>query len=142
MKQIIGALFALALTGCACVTVSDAQRAEIDALHSKGISWSKNPPPGFKPVVKMGPAVCWAILPGAGQIFIADKIGDAHQEGRISELRSDCNDLNGDGVVMLAVSWFPLIYDVTHPFGTGGVIQDVNRVNNLALLEFMKSQKR
>ena len=39
---------------------------------------------------------------------------------------------------MLATSWFPYVYIFTLPVGlASGTIVDVNRVNNLALLEWM-----
>lgn len=68
------------LAGCACTDVSEFQRKQIGDLQEQGISWAKNPPAGYQPVVKMGPAICWGILPGSAQIFIADKIGGAHIE--------------------------------------------------------------
>lgn len=141
MRKVVGIISSLVLAGCACIDISEAQRRQIEELHEQGISWAKNPPVGYQPVVRMGPAICWGILPGAAQIFIADKIGDAYAEGRIQEFAEDRVELNTSGTMMLLFSWFPLVYDGTMPFGIGGVIHDVNRMNNLALLEYMQNHR-
>lgn len=46
------------------------------------------------------------------------------------------------GTLMLAISWIPYIYAATCPVGcASGVVVDVNRVNNLALLEWLDRQE-
>ncbi|MBR4354589.1 MAG: hypothetical protein IKP97_04745 [Kiritimatiellae bacterium] len=132
MKKCILMVAMLAgMAGCNSVRVYEKERAQLDRLHEQGVSWAGNPPPGYKPAVKMTPAIFWSILPGAGQMFIANKMGDAAIENH----DYDRAELNGSGVLLLSVSWFPYIYSVTMPFGMAGAIMDVNRANNLKLVQ-------
>ena len=133
MKKLMIVTMAAALCGCAHVVVSDVERARIADLHTQGVSWSQNPPTGYEPIVKMGPAVCWGLLPGAAQYFIAHKMDDA---GITNQKKAQAK-LRKDGGRMLLVSWLPWVYDGTMPFGIGGAIQDVNRINNLLLLKYI-----
>ena len=77
MKKILIAMGLVALVGCQTVTVSESTDAEIRRMRASGVSWAENPPEGYTPAVKMGPAICWAILPGAGQLFMAHKAAQA-----------------------------------------------------------------
>ena len=138
---IVGVCMCLAFAGCECVNVGSQDRIEVDALHRQGISWSGECEAGrLKPVVSMGPAIGWSFLPGAGQVFMAHKIDVARAEGRLNDPRAPgwAASMRSEGIPMLAVSWFPYIYDFTHPFGMAAVIVDVNRLNNAALREAMK----
>lgn len=129
------------LSGCACVTITPEEAARIDALHARGITWSQEWKAGrFTPPVNMTAAVWWSVLPGAGQHFMAHKMGDA---GLDAEHADDCLRLRTSGTLMLATSWFPYVYVFTLPCGlAAGTVQDVNRINNLALLRYMDAQKR
>lgn len=133
-------MLGLALSRCMCVAVSTRERAEIEALHARGISWSGEWKAGrFEPPVKMGPAVGWSFLPGASQVFMAHKMEvnnlvDAQRGASYIRLESK-------GILMLATSWFPYVYAFSFPFGLAtGTVIDVNRINNLALLREMKER--
>ena len=129
-----------ALAGCACVNVTAEERERIDELHEKDISWSGEKSEGrFEPPVNMVAAVAWSLLPGAGQHFIAHKMADYGYSDADVCLRGG-QQLRSTGTLMIGVSWFPLVYCVTFPFGLSGVVTDVNRVNNLALLEWIEGQ--
>jgi hypothetical protein len=124
--------------GCECMKPSDVDHEEIDALNAKGIAWSIEEKNGnFSPVICMGATVGWSFLPGAAQVFMAHKIEDAIDEGRLQDPRAPgwAMALRAKGVPMLIFSWIPYVYDFTHPFGTAAAIVDVNRINNVALRE-------
>lgn len=128
------------LAGCACVNITAEERERIDELHAKDISWSGEKSEGrFSPPVNMVAAVAWSLLPGAGQHFIAHKMADYGYSDADVCLRGG-QQLRSTGTLMIGVSWFPLAYCVTFPFGLSGVVADVNRVNNLALLEWVEGQ--
>ena len=126
------------LAGCQCINVTHAERSQIDQLHSEGISWAGNPPAGYSPAVNMTAAIFWGILPGAGQMFAAHKMDDAG----IIEHDFDKTSLNGSGFAMLALSWIPYVYEFTLPCGIGGVVVDVNRVNNIHLLQYIDRKNK
>lgn len=134
LKSLLSAGMALALAGCACVDVSNDERRRIEGMRRSGKTWSRCAEKGtFTPPVNMTAAVCWGLLPGAGQHFIAHKVEDAGLwHGRDS---ADLIELRSSGTLMLATSWFPYVYLFTLPCGIEGIIVDVNRVNNLALLK-------
>ena len=119
--------------------VTPEERRRIDDLHRQGVSWSGERDAGrFTPPVNMTAAVCWSLLPGAGQHFIAHKMGDDGTDTFGACRRRDRAQLRISGTCMLATSWFPYVYIFTLPVGlASGTIVDVNRVNNLALLEWM-----
>ncbi len=140
LKQVASALLFVTISGCACVDLTQSERMSISAMRGKGIAWSRERNKGtFVPPITMGSAVGWGILPGAGQIFIADKIKDAGLEDRFNGSRTR---LQSSGAVMLLFSWIPYVYDFTLPFGIGGIIQDVNRINNYALLKHLEAQEQ
>lgn len=120
--------------GCICVNVSDEERAKIATLRQEGITWrGETEKETFQPVVKMAPAVIWSLLPGAGQHFVAHKMLDAgFYDGEFSSGRLK---LQAEGTLMIGVSWLPFVYPFTLTAGIAGTVTDVNRVNNLALLE-------
>ena len=120
--------------GCICVNVSDEEREKIAALRQEGITWrGETEKETFQPVVKMTPAVLWSLLPGAGQHFVAHKMLDAgFYDGEFSSGRLK---LQAEGTLMIGVSWLPFVYPFTLTAGIAGTVTDVNRVNNLALLE-------
>ena len=129
----------LAVAGCSCVDVMPKERARIDQLHAEGISWSRERDAGrFTPPINMTAAVWWSLLPGAGQHFIAHKMKVYGYE-RFGEVRwRDRRQVRASGTLMLGTSWFPYVYVFTLPIGlASGVVVDVNRVNNLALLEWL-----
>lgn len=132
---------AVTLVGCACVSVSSDERARINKLHERGISWSRERNAGrFQPPVDMTAAVFWSLLPGAGQHFIAHKMGESGFACLDSRDYDRCQ-LRVKGTLMLATSWFPDVYLFTLPCGIlSGTIVDVNRINNLALLEWLERQ--
>lgn len=125
----------LAVAGCQTIYVNESERAKLDELHRQGISWAGNPPDGYTPAVKMTPAIFWSILPGAGQMFIANKMGDSE----IQNHWQDRENLNVKGFAMVAFSWHPYVYFFTLPCGIGGVVVDVNRANNLKLIQYCES---
>ena len=50
----------------------------------------------------------------------------------------DRRQLRTSGTWMLALSWIPYVYPLTLSLGlASGVVVDVNRVNNLALLQWL-----
>ena len=135
------AIIGLTLTGCKCVKIADVDYTETEILNSQGIAWSKERDKGnFDPVVSMGAAVWYALLPGAGQLFMAHKIDCAIADGRLTDQRAGlwASAMRRKAIPMLIFSWFPWVYDFTHPFGTAAVIVDVNRINNIALREALK----
>ena len=138
MKAIAILPLVMILSGCMCVAVSTQERAEIEALHARGISWSGEWKAGrFEPPVKMGPAVGWSFLPGASQVFMAHKM----EVNNIVEVQRGASyiRLESKGMLMLGTSWLPYVYAFTFPFGLAtGTVIDVNRINNLALLRQMK----
>lgn len=130
---------AVAVAGCSCVDVTSKERMRINQLHAEGISWRGERDAGrFTPPVNMAAAVWWSLLPGAGQHFIAHKMDD-YGAGQFGDARwQDRRQLRTSGTWMLATSWIPYVYIFTLPFGlASGVVVDVNRVNNLALLELL-----
>lgn len=129
------------LTGCSCVDVRSSEIVRINELHSKGISWKDERDAGrFKPPVDMTAAVFWSLLPGAGQHFMAHKMSTSGVL-RLKDATADKAQLRGTGTLMLATSWFPYVYMFTLPFGlASGTVVDVNRINNLALLEHFEKQ--
>ncbi len=131
-KQLVLLLAAFVFVGCQTIYVTEEERAQLEELHQSGITWAGNPPQGYEPAVKMTPAIFWGLLPGAGQIFIADKMGDAKIKNHVG----DQSRLAGKGVMMLAFSWIPWVYEFTMPIGIGGAIVDVNRANNLKLIQY------
>lgn len=133
-----GACASLLSAGCVCVEVSDGNRMKIDELKQEGVTWhGEMEKESFQPVVKMAPAVCWSFLPGAGQHFVAHKMLHAgFYDGEFSGCRLR---LQAKGTLMLAVSWIPFVYPFTLTMGMIGTVTDVNRVNNLALLESRRS---
>ena len=131
-KQLAMLAAAVVLAGCQTIDVTEKERAQLDDLHQRGITWAGNPPEGYEPAVKMTPAIFWGLLPGAGQIFISDKMGDA---GIRNHMR-DQDKLHSKGVWMVAFSWVPWVYDFTMPIGIGGAIVDVNRANNIKLIQY------
>ncbi len=133
MNKLCVTLGLLLVGGCACVDLTQPERNRIAALHDTGIAWStERSRSEFVPPITMEAAICWGLLPGAGQIFIADKIADAGLEENFDV---DCIQLKSSGTLMLLVSWIPYVHSATLPFGMGGIVQDVNRVNNYALLK-------
>ncbi len=145
MKAMVGgiatAVIGLTLTGCKCVEISDVDYTETEVLNSQGIAWSIERDKGtFEPVVSMGAAVWYALLPGAGQLFMAHKIDCAIDDGRLTDPRASswASAMRREAIPMLIFSWIPYVYDFTHPFGTAAVIVDVNRINNIALREALK----
>lgn len=134
-KVYLGGVCACLLSaGCTSVRVSDEDYARIDALNREGITWrGETEKETFQPIVKMGPAVLWSFLPGAGQHFIAHKMLDGgFYDGSFSGSRLK---LQVKGTLMIGVSWLPFVYPFTLISGMIGTVSDVNRVNNLALLE-------
>ncbi len=145
MKTVLGSValvvMGLALGGCSCVKIGAIDHTETANLNSQGIAWSIERDKGrFQPVVSMGPAVCYALLPGAGQLFVAHKIDCAIADGRLTDPRAArwAAAMRRKGIPMLLFSWIPYVYEFTHPCGTAGVIVDVNRINNVALREATK----
>lgn len=134
MVYLGGVCACLLSAGCTSVRVSDEDYARIDALNREGITWrGETEKETFQPIVKMGPAVLWSFLPGAGQHFIAHKMLDGgFYDGSFSGSRLK---LQAKGTLMIGVSWFPLVYPFTLISGMIGTVSDVNRMNNLALLE-------
>lgn len=132
-------VWTVAAAGCSCVDVTPKERIRIDQLHAEGISWQRERDAGrFTPPINMTAAVWWSLLPGAGQHFIAHKMGDYGAE-RFGDVRwRDRRQLRTSGTWMLAISWIPYVYPLTLSLGlASGVVVDVNRVNNLALLEWL-----
>lgn len=134
MVYLGGVCACLLSAGCTSVRVSDEDYARIDALNREGITWrGEAEKETFQPIVKMGPAVLWSFLPGAGQHFIAHKMLDGgFYDGSFSGSRLK---LQAKGTLMIGVSWLPFVYPFTLISGMIGTVSDVNRVNNLALLE-------
>ncbi len=126
--------------GCACVNVTPEERLAIDNLHENGITWSGERDNGeFEPPANMIVATAWAFLPGAGQRFIANKMVAYGCSDADFCLRGG-QQLRSTGSLMIGLSWFPFVYVFTYPFGLVGVITDVNRVNNLALLQWVNEK--
>ena len=134
---------AVVLSGCSCVDVKQSEIVRIDRLHAKGISWTKERDAGrFQPPVNMTAAVFWSLLPGAGQHFMAHKMSESGCL-RLSDAVVDKRQLRGTGTLMLGTSWIPYVYIFTLPFGlASGTVVDVNRINNLALLEYLDKQRQ
>lgn len=134
MVYLGGVCACLLSAGCTSVRVSDEDYARIDALNRDGITWrGEAEKETFQPIVKMGPAVLWSFLPGAGQHFIAHKMLDGgFYDGSFSGSRLK---LQAKGTLMIGVSWLPFVYPFTFISGMMGTVSDVNRMNNLALLE-------
>ena len=127
--------------GCSCVDVKQSERVRINQLHAQGISWKNERDAGrFTPPVNMTAAVFWSILPGAGQLFMEHKMSESGYL-RLSDAVVDRRQLNVTGTLMLGTSWIPHVYCFTLPFGlASGTVVDVNRINNLALLEHLDRQ--
>lgn len=139
---VLACALATLVAGCSCVDVMPEERSRIAQLNARGISWKRERDAGrFTPPVNMTAAVCWSLLPGAGQHFIAHKMGDYGVEKFGSYRWQDRRQLRTTGTWMLAFSWIPQVYAATLPVGCAtGVVVDVNRVNNLALLEWLDRQ--
>lgn len=140
MKRACKSLAALVVSGvvagCSCVDVTYDERARIEKLHAQGISWRNERNAGrFQPPVDMTAAVFWSLLPGAGQHFMAHKAAESGVDRLCGQFR-DRRQLRTAGTLMLATSWIPYVYCFTLPLGlASGTVVDVNRINNLALLE-------
>ena len=146
MKTLIGIVVTVAIVGivagCACINVTPEERGEIANLRENGTTWSGEKNNGqFVPPVNMIAATTWALLPGAGQHFIAHKMSDYGCTESDICLRGG-QQLRSTGTLMIGLSWCPFVYIFTYPFGLIGVITDVNRVNNLALLEWVNEQNK
>ena len=136
MKQIITIALALLLTGCVAVRFSDADRARVEKLNRQGISWNSRRPKGFKPVVKMGPAVGYSFLPGVNNIFIRNRVSDAKLD--VDYIYDDNAGSATLRVISIICAWTPLGYVISFPFRLSGTMMDVHYVNNLALLRYME----
>lgn len=124
-------------SGCMCVSVPDEKDEQITALKKQGITWQSEAEAGrFTPAVSRSAAIGWSFLPGAGQHFIAHKMGDAGIEATGSKIA-----LRSEGTLMLMLSWIPFVYPVTLIGGMAtGAMVDANRVNWLAYLRQREEQ--
>lgn len=130
------------VAGCACVNITPEERVEIANLHENGITWSgERDNGGFEPPANMIVATAWAFLPGAGQRFVANKMV-AYGCSEADMCLRGGQQLWSTGSLMIGLSWCPFVYIFTYPFGLIGVITDVNRVNNLALLQWVNEQNK
>lgn len=124
-------------SGCMCVSVPDEKVEQIKILRRQGITWRTEAEAGrFTPPINQRAALGWSFIPGAGQHFIAHKMGDAGIEDTFSTMR-----LRLEGTLMLMVSWIPFVYPVTLIGGMfTGTAVDVNRINYLTYLRQCEEQ--
>lgn len=140
ISRVGGVCMCMLAAGCASVEVSREQRAKLAELGRAGVTWrGEVEKKALQPTVKTPPAVLWSLLPGAGQHFVAHKMLDAgFYDGDYADMRAS---LQRKGTLMVAVSWLPFIYPFTLTWGMAGTVADVNRANNLALLESRQKTK-
>lgn len=140
ISRVGGVCMCMLAAGCASVEVSREQRAKLAELGRAGVTWrGEVEKKALRPTVKTPPAVLWSLLPGAGQHFVAHKMLDAgFYDGDYADMRAS---LQRKGTLMVAVSWLPFVYPFTLTWGVAGTVADVNRANNLALLESRRKAK-
>ncbi len=135
---VVSAALCAFFAGCYCVDVPEDVRARFNEYRAQGESWTRaRDEYGFQPPVNMSAAIGWSILPGAGQYFMEHKmrVYGFDMEGEYAKASSE---LQANGFFMLLFSWIPYVYEFTLPCGlAAGTIIDVNRINNIAFVEFM-----